>query len=239
MDPDKWSWPARGVLEGPPVNYGSIRFQISASEAARFGHLFLNRGEWDGEQLISTKWVDQATSVQVPASPPAYPNRYDPSGEGPGVYGYNWWVNGIGPNGSREYPGATPGTYAAWGHGNNLIFVIPEWDMVVVRLATGEAPITPEATYLTGLDCGAFLSRIGSALVPDSGALSVQMPAMQLYTVVDDDTDGTIDGRGDTAQDVADLPRRPVGEIDDATANRLIRLGTNFHLPNVSNPAKG
>jgi len=41
--------------------------EISASDLARFGHLFLRRGNWNGKQLISAEWVDAATGVQVPA----------------------------------------------------------------------------------------------------------------------------------------------------------------------------
>ncbi len=43
---------------------------ISAREAARFGLLFLNRGRWNGKQLVSAGWVDEATRVQVPATVP-------------------------------------------------------------------------------------------------------------------------------------------------------------------------
>ena len=51
-----------------------------------------------------------------------------------GVYGFNWWVNGVQPNGNRLWPNAPASTYAASGYNNNKMFVIPEWDMVVVRL---------------------------------------------------------------------------------------------------------
>ena len=37
---------------------GGIR--ISASDLARFGHLFLNQGNWNGRQLINADWVREA-----------------------------------------------------------------------------------------------------------------------------------------------------------------------------------
>jgi hypothetical protein len=36
---------------------------VSARELARFAHLYPNRGNWNGCQLLSAAFVDQATSV--------------------------------------------------------------------------------------------------------------------------------------------------------------------------------
>ena len=83
--------------------------EISASGLARFGHLFLNRGNWNGEQLVSADWVDQATSVQVP---PTIPNALSPlraqriqqqrSVRGPGVE-HGDRQAGTRPSGRRDY----------------------------------------------------------------------------------------------------------------------------------------
>jgi len=54
--------------------------------------------------------------------------------DGRGVYGFNWWRNGLKPDGSRKFPAAPQGMFWASGHNNNKCFVIPEWDMVIVRL---------------------------------------------------------------------------------------------------------
>ena len=43
-------------------------------------------------------------------------------------------MNGIKPDGKRQWPGAPAGTFAAAGFNNNKCFVVPEWGMVVVRL---------------------------------------------------------------------------------------------------------
>jgi hypothetical protein len=57
--------------------------------------------------------------------------------------------------------GATPGTFAATGFNNNRMFVVPEWQMVVVRLGLDqlERPIAADTW-------GEFLRLIGSSL-PD------------------------------------------------------------------------
>ena len=69
---------------------------------------------------------------------------------------FNWWCNGLKPDGSRKFPAAPKGIFWASGHNNNKCFVIPEWDMVIVRL---------------GLDGKAkddvwngFLGKVGKAL---------------------------------------------------------------------------
>jgi CubicO group peptidase (beta-lactamase class C family) len=133
MASTKWSWGDFGVIDGIKVNGGAgnytLGISISASEMARFGHLFLNRGCWDGVQIISSSWVDQATRLQVPISVPWSGHRIDVNGQ----YGFNWWVNDLY---DMKWNGAPEGTYAAVGYNNNKLFVIPKWRMVVVRLGT-------------------------------------------------------------------------------------------------------
>jgi len=135
MNSKQWNWGDFGVIDGILVNGGSgnnnKQIRISAIEIARLGHLFLNHGKWNGIQLISSSWVSKATSVQVPASIPLHQLS---GADGRGVYGFNWWVNGISPDGNRKWVKATEGTYAAMGYNNNTMFVIPEWNMVIVRL---------------------------------------------------------------------------------------------------------
>jgi len=164
MNRDKWNWGDFGEIDGLMINGGSgnnsKHMFISARELARFGHLFLNRGKWNGEQLISAAWIDAASSVHVPVSMPVE----RPSGaDGRGVYGYNWWINGVRANGERKWPDAPLGTYSASGYNNNDMFVIPEWNMVIVRLGLdqSEARIN-DRIYST------FLERVGQAIKPEA-----------------------------------------------------------------------
>ena len=138
----------------PALNGG---LKTSARDLARFGLLFLNRGNWNGKQLISSSWVDQATSVQVPNT---IPNDSTQRAYGSGIYGYNWWVNGITPGGERYLPGADPGTYWASGYGTVKCFVIPTWNMVIVR--TGQKPANwkgADPAFST------FLEMVGQAII--------------------------------------------------------------------------
>ncbi len=86
---------------------------ISAADHARFGLLFLNDGNWNGNQLISKDWVD---AVQV-------------SSEANESYGYMWWLN----KGGRKWKGVEDESiYYAAGFGGNFIVVDKTNNMVVV-----------------------------------------------------------------------------------------------------------
>ena len=91
---------------------------ISTRDQARFGLLFLRKGNWNGKQLISQKWVKM---LQVPAS--ALPE-----------YGYMWWLN----TGKRPIPSAPEPVFYAAGFGGNYIVVDSEHDLVIVVRWTGD-----------------------------------------------------------------------------------------------------
>jgi len=160
MNPKQWDWGDYATNQGTVINSGSgngnKHIFISARELARLGHLFLNRGSWNGRRLISETWVEQATRVHVPATLPwAHPSGFDARG----CYGFNWWVNGLKVDGARLWPGAPEGTFAALGHNNNKLFVIPEWRMVVVRLGLDQ-----KERKITDLECGEFIRLLGESL---------------------------------------------------------------------------
>jgi len=87
---------------------GSWGLWMTSRDMAKFGYLFLNKGQWDGQQVVPADWVDLSTQSHI---------AVDDEGHG---YGYLWWV----------YP--EQGYYAAQGLAGQYIFVIPGADMVVV-----------------------------------------------------------------------------------------------------------
>ncbi|SEJ60963.1 CubicO group peptidase, beta-lactamase class C family [Cyclobacterium xiamenense] len=161
MNPDQWHWGDFGETGGYRINGGAgnggKHVFISAREIARFGLLFLNHGAWEGKQLLPREWVRQACSVQVPSTLPL--GHTGSVLTGSGAYGLNWWVNGIRPTGERKWPDAPTGTFAAWGHNNNYVFVIPEWNMVVVRLGLDQSD-----RVITDAISNQFIAKIGEAL---------------------------------------------------------------------------
>ncbi len=91
---------------------------ISALDHARFGLLFLRRGEWAGRRIVSESWVDQMTT----------PCDIKPE------YGYFWWLNHAG---SMSEIGSEK-SFAARGAGGNIVFVEPERDVVIVARWCGD-----------------------------------------------------------------------------------------------------
>ena len=133
----KYEWVTEGEVDSIPINNGCTGVLINAEQLARFGHLYLNEGHWDGEQLLSRFWIKKATSNQVDTDKVASTDRKNVDGRG--CYGYNWWVNGMLPSGEYYMPDAPKSLYYAGDLDDNTVcFVIPEWDMVLVhRVADG------------------------------------------------------------------------------------------------------
>ncbi len=106
-------------------------------QLSRLGLLFFNDGVWNGERILPEGWVELATSVQVaPDLPIGETDRQNVLGNG--RYGLNWWLRGD----MGDMPDTPPGTYYMSGLHNNMCFVIPEWDIVIVR--RGEDGNSPE-----------------------------------------------------------------------------------------------
>ena len=88
-------------------------FWASTRDHARFGYLLLRRGEWNGRRILSERWVDMAIQ----------PTDIAPH------YGYLWWLS---RNRRGIFPGAPESSFFALGSGGNMIWVAPEYDLVVV-----------------------------------------------------------------------------------------------------------
>jgi hypothetical protein len=99
--------------------------------------------------------VSAATSNQVPSA--IGQSGIRPNLDGRGTYGFNWWVNGIKPNGARKWPSVPASTFAAYGHNENKMFVIPDWDLLVVR--TGDSGSIDDGIW------DEFLRRIAASVV--------------------------------------------------------------------------
>jgi len=93
---------------------GSSYGHATAREWARFGQLYLNRGEWNGKRIFPDWWP---TFVSTPA-----PNSN-------GLFGGHFWLNASG-----YLPDVPRNVYNADGFMGQRVFILPTEDMVVVRL---------------------------------------------------------------------------------------------------------
>ncbi|XPS89330.1 beta-lactamase domain protein [Desulfosarcina variabilis str. Montpellier] len=133
-----WDWKTEacnidGVVMNEPTGYCLQGIHTVPEDLARLGLLYLNKGNWNGEQLLSESFVNNATTNQVPASTPC-PSSVCYSGR----YGYYWRVNGLNSENERLMPDAPPNAYYAYGYKGNFLFVIPEWNMVIARQSAEE-----------------------------------------------------------------------------------------------------
>jgi CubicO group peptidase (beta-lactamase class C family) len=100
-------------------NNGCGDLHFTARDMAKFGLLYLNDGEYEGNQIIPADWVHDSLQTY---SEDAWDNvgRFRDIG-----YGYQWWSARAGEHHVNF----------AWGHGGQLIVLVDEFDMVIVVTA--------------------------------------------------------------------------------------------------------
>lgn len=96
------------------VSVGGTGLSLRTEDIARFGQLYLRKGEWNGVRVLPASWVEMATARQVASRPP-WPGPDDDWEHGYGFQFWNW------RNGSYRADGAL-GQYC---------IVLPEFDAVV------------------------------------------------------------------------------------------------------------
>jgi CubicO group peptidase (beta-lactamase class C family) len=115
---------ADGTYErGADSTHPAYPFRVTARDLARFGLLMLNRGAWEGRQVIDAAWVEESTRFHSDAT------LYSADG-----YGYMWWV-ARDHNKFPHLPGVTlpEGTFSARGAGGHFVLVIPSFRLVIVH----------------------------------------------------------------------------------------------------------
>jgi CubicO group peptidase (beta-lactamase class C family) len=136
----------------PESSLGEYDMSLSTRDMARLGLLMLDKGSWDGKQLIPADWVKTTTSTVTPnrdIHPDSLHNGFDPARWG---YGYLWWVwDYPAPLNAREgdYDDVFQGAYSAMGTGGNFITILPAFSIVVVnqvdRDKNPHASVTPSS----------------------------------------------------------------------------------------------
>lgn len=102
----------------------SYHMHLSTRDKARIGYLVLRDGWWEGEQIVSSEWIEEMTSPITPVEEMNPEYRRD----GPHGYGYMWWV-WDGEHAEGPYEGAATGVGAI----GQYITVLPALDMVVAH----------------------------------------------------------------------------------------------------------
>lgn len=71
-------------------NTGGWGIRLTTEEIARFGQFLLNKGVWNGERLLSSSWIEEATAYQVANKPVKSQNGVRNADWEQG-YGYQFW----------------------------------------------------------------------------------------------------------------------------------------------------
>ena len=104
------------LQSGFVVCHGDI--YITPRDMAKFGALYLNRGQWDGHRILSEDWVERSVAPSLSLANLHLGWADD--------YGYLWWRKTY-PVGGWTYP-----SFKALGWGGQEIEVLPEEDLIVV-----------------------------------------------------------------------------------------------------------
>ncbi len=105
----EWSTSPQGISAG---GWGLF---LKTEDIAKFGQLYLQKGQWNGKQLVPAAWVEQATAKQVS-------NGSDPTKDWDQGYGFQFWR-------------CRHGAYRGDGAFGQFCLVLPEQDAVVAITA--------------------------------------------------------------------------------------------------------
>jgi len=89
---------------------------LSTTDLAKIGYLFLQKGKWEGEQIISESWISESTSPIVEDINPKNNRKIG--------YGYQWWIPKHAKNTTEIFNGN--------GYGGQYIMVDLKYNMIVV-----------------------------------------------------------------------------------------------------------
>lgn len=109
-----YSW-RNDLSDLPSGDEGS---SLTSRDMLKLGALVINKGQWNGEQLISAKYLAKATSRRTKATEDWQPDGFN--------YGYFWYQTDI-PVKNKSYD-----VKIAWGGGGQRIITVEELDLIVV-----------------------------------------------------------------------------------------------------------
>lgn len=110
---------------------GSSYGWATTRDWAKFGLLYLHRGNWNGEQIFSENWADYVST---------------PTNGSNGVYGGHFWLNAGG-----KYPDVPKDMFSANGFQGQMVIIVPSKDLVIVRTGLTEDPEFDFNAFIGGI----------------------------------------------------------------------------------------
>jgi CubicO group peptidase (beta-lactamase class C family) len=132
-------FPASWSLDSKETGFEKMESGINARaiDFAKFGRLFLNKGNWESTQVVPSAWVTEATAMgddaragnlsyySLATDTPAFKS-------GTGYYKYHWWCWDRG-NGNYDFTAA--------GNFGQYVYVCPSKNVIIVRNGTGSGSV--------------------------------------------------------------------------------------------------
>ena len=112
----KWSKTPYGV-----VDTGGHIF-MTARDLAKIGQMILNKGNFNGQQIVASHWINEITTSHTKV----YERPYE--------YGYWWWL--LPSNTTQNNTTAEPELIFAWGNGGQYLFISPKHQLIFVFTGT-------------------------------------------------------------------------------------------------------
>ncbi|WP_282159735.1 serine hydrolase domain-containing protein [Ulvibacterium marinum] len=123
----QWSWGHKGI----PHTGGGLF--LTPIDLARIGYLYLRNGCWEGQQIFPEDWIHGILTNAVPLVKKFH-------GGIPAGYGGMWWL-------LPQEKTKTKNSFdilMAYGHWGQFLFVIPQYDMVIVMTQNDSATYSEE-----------------------------------------------------------------------------------------------
>lgn len=123
---EEWLWSRIGaesdaywMVDGSGTELAFGGFNATLRDYARFARLYLNEGNWNGEQIVPAQWVKDSVT---PDAPHLMPGEDNPDSNWVLGYGYQWWI-----------PTDPDGEFLALGVYIQMLYVYPKEDLIIVR----------------------------------------------------------------------------------------------------------
>lgn len=116
------------IVDDQENEFSAAGLNASLRDYAKFGKLYLNKGQFEGKSIVPSDWVTQSLTPDAPHLLP---------GDGLG-YGFQWWI-----------PAGNEGEFMAVGICNQFIYVNPTKNVIIAKSSAN-------SNYGTGNDEDGF-----------------------------------------------------------------------------------
>ena len=120
---------------------GAYGIVTTPRELAKIGQLVLNEGIWNGNQIVSSSWINEMTSSKVSASE---------TQETDITFGYLWWKDTV------------RNVMFTWGHGGQFVFINKDKNLIVVITSEHD---TDGDLVLSVYDALSIYDRVNSNII--------------------------------------------------------------------------